>query len=147
MVSVVISGTGFALLVMMHSASPAILVNTRPPGSVGAGSLEDAPIVTRPLETSETPTFEPPWRILKPNFFPFLVLIHLRARRVSSGKTEVDPLIVMIFFACAAAGTAAGSAPHTDKAAVTASRRIVLRDTGAPFGLSNEDRGSVSGVL
>ena len=63
----------------------------------GAGSREDAPIETRPLETSEMPTFEPPCRIRKPYFLPFLVLIHFLASWVSSGKTEVDPLIVMIF--------------------------------------------------
>ena len=88
----------------MQSASRAILVNTRPPGSPAAGSREDAPIETRPFETSETPTFDPPCRILKPYFLPFLVLIQLARSWVSSGKTEVDPLIVMIFFACAAAG-------------------------------------------
>ena len=101
---------------MMQIASRAILVNTRPPGSLAAGSREDAPIETRPLETSEMPTFDPPWRILNPNFLPFLVLIHLRASWVSSGKTEVDPLIVMIFFACATAGTAANSDNGGDQA-------------------------------
>ena len=39
----------------------AILLNTRPPGSVGFGSREDIPIVTRPRETSAIPTSEPPW--------------------------------------------------------------------------------------
>jgi hypothetical protein len=67
--------------------------------SLAAGSREEAPMETRPFETSETPTLDPPWRIRNPNFLPCLVLIHLRASWVSSGKTEVDPLIVMIFFA------------------------------------------------
>src|SRR5262245_42940322 len=127
------------LLVMRQIASRAMRVNTSPPGSVAAGSLEDAPIETRPFETSDTPTFDPPCRILKPNFLPFLVLMNLRASWVSRGKTEVDPLMVMIFFACAAAGTTATS----DSAVTAASRRIALLDTDAPFGLSIEDRGSV----
>src|SRR5262249_9030195 len=130
------------LLVIRQIASRAIRVNTRPPGSVEAGSLEDAPMETRPLETSETPTFEPPWRILNPTPLPCFVLIHLRASWASSGKTEVDPLIVMTFFACAAAGTAAKS----ESAATAASRRTRLLDTTAPFGLSNEDGGSVEAV-
>src|SRR6185369_11252950 len=92
------------------------------------------------FETSEMPTFDPPCRILNPTPLPFLVLIQALASWVSSGKTEVDPLMVMIFFACAAAGTAANS----DKAAMTARRRIPLRDTDTPFGLSSEDGGSVS---
>ena len=128
------------LLVIMQIASRAIFVNTNPPGSPAAGSRDDAPIETRPFATSEMPTLEPPCRIRNPYFLPFLVLIQALASWVSSGKTEVDPLIVMIFFACAAAGTAANS----DRAAMTAMRRIPLRDTSAPFGLSNEDRGSVS---
>src|SRR5690242_9812486 len=99
----------FWLLTMMQIASRAILVNTKPPGSVGAGSREDAPIETRPWATSSTPTFDPPCRILKPTPLPFLVLIQALASWVSSGKTEVDPLIVMIFFAWAAAGTVANS--------------------------------------
>src|SRR4051794_6249654 len=127
--------SGLDLLVMMQIASRAIFVNTSPPGSPAAGSREEAPIETRPLATSEMPTFEPPWRIRKPTPLPFLVLIQALASWVSSGKTEVDPLIVMIFFACAAAGMAANS----ERAAITAIRRIPLRDTSAPFDLSNED--------
>ena len=100
---------------MMQSASREIRVNTSPPGSLAAGSREDAPIETRPLETSETPTFDPPCRILNPNFLPFLVLIQARASFASSGKTEVDPLIVMIFFASAVAGTAAIIASRADQ--------------------------------
>src|SRR5262245_11014583 len=129
-------------LVTMQIASRAILVNTRPPGSPAAGSREEAPMETRPFETSDTPTLDPPCRIRNPYFLPCLVLIHFRASWVSSGKTEVDPLMVMIFFACAAAGRAANS----DSAATAASRRTVFRDTDAPFGLSNEDRGSVSAL-
>src|ERR1700704_1347781 len=100
-VSWVMLPSGFELFVMMQIASRAILVNTSPPGSPAAGSREEAPMETRPLATSEMPTLEPPCRILKPYFLPFLVLIQALASWVSSGKTEVDPLIVMIFFACA----------------------------------------------
>ena len=51
-----------------------------------AGSREDAPIETRPFATSETPTFEPPWRILKPYFLPFLVLIQARRAGSPAGR-------------------------------------------------------------
>jgi hypothetical protein len=78
-------GRVFELFVMTQSASRATLVNTSPPGSPEAGSREEAPIVTRPFATSETPTFDPPCRTLKPNFLPFLVLIHLRASFTVSG--------------------------------------------------------------
>ena len=45
---------------MMQIASRAMRVNTSPPGSLAAGSRDEAPIETRPFETSETPTFDPP---------------------------------------------------------------------------------------
>ena len=51
--------------VTMQIASLAILLKTSPPGSLGFGSRDDMPIVTRPRETSATPTSEPPWRSLK----------------------------------------------------------------------------------
>jgi hypothetical protein len=52
--------TGFWLLVAMQIASRAIRFQTRPPGSVGFGSRDELPIVTRPAATSATPTSEPP---------------------------------------------------------------------------------------
>ena len=118
--------TWLALLVIMQIASRAILVNTRPPGSEpGTGSREEAPIETRPLETSEMPTLDPPWRIRKLYFLPFLVLCQAWASFVSSGKTEVDPLIEITFAALADAGTIAQSA----SAAMTDTVRSFLVDT------------------
>jgi hypothetical protein len=57
-------GTGFALFVIRQMPSCAILLNTSPPGSPGFGSRDELPIVTRPRETSEMPTSEPPWSSL-----------------------------------------------------------------------------------
>ena len=57
--------SGFASLVTMQTASRAILWKTRPPGSLGFGSREELPIVTRPAATSATPMSEPPWSSLK----------------------------------------------------------------------------------
>jgi len=82
-------------LVTRQIASLAIRLNTIPPGSVGFGSREDMPIVTRSLETSEMPTSDPPWRIL--NLVPLPApFTYFWASRVASGATEVDPLIVIV---------------------------------------------------
>ena len=134
-------GTLFPLWVMMQIASRAI-ASEHETARVARqrGRAKNAPIETRPFATSETPTFEPPWRTLKPYFLPCLVLIQALASFVVSGKTEVEPLIVMIFFACAAAGTAAKS----DSAAIIATNRIFLADTTTPFDLSIEVGGSLS---
>src|SRR3954467_686038 len=50
----------FAGLVTTQMASLAILLKKMPPGSVGLGSRDELPIVTRPAATSATPMSEPP---------------------------------------------------------------------------------------
>ena len=57
--------TGFALFVIKQTASRAILLKTSPGGSVGFGSREELPIVTRSCATSLMPTSEPPCSSLK----------------------------------------------------------------------------------
>ena len=98
--------------------------------------------MTRPFETSETPTFEPPWRIRKENLSPSFVFTHCRASFVVSGKTEVEPLIVIVFFACAAP---AGSTAKNAETARTAARLLLLVDTPTPFGLMRGPRQCVGG--
>src|ERR1700755_123784 len=110
-------GIGLALLVMMQTASRAILVKTSPPGSLGLGSREELPIVTRPAAASATPMSEPPWRSLKLTQCP-QTLRYFFASSEASGATEVDPLIVMVGLAAAAAG-------NTSDAASTAAASIV----------------------
>src|SRR6476659_7468981 len=97
--------------------SRAILLKTRPPGSPGLGSREELPIVTRPRATSEMPTSEPPWSSL--NWTQCLHWVtYARASLAASGATEVEPLIVIVGFAAADAGTATATAIAAGSAAV-----------------------------
>src|SRR3954454_14993668 len=123
--------TGFFGLVTRQIASRAILLKKMPPGSLGLGSREELPIVTRPAATSATPTSEPPWASL--NFtLPLWVFRYSLASSVASGATEVDPLIVMTGVAEAVPGTTAARTPTA--AAHTPSRRRRVVMFGDSFG-------------
>src|ERR1700691_3903263 len=54
---------GFFGLVLMHTPSRAIFVNTSPLGSPSSGLRDTSPMSTRPAATSDTPTSEVPWLI------------------------------------------------------------------------------------
>jgi hypothetical protein len=110
-----------ALLVTMQTASRAILVKTSPPGSLGLGSREELPIVTRPAAASATPMSEPPCRRRKLTQWPQL-LRYFFASSEASGATEVEPLMVIVGLADAAAGRATQA---VSAVAVSAERRRV----------------------
>src|ERR1700704_6706063 len=92
--------------VTTHTASRAIRLNTMPPGSPGCGSRDEFPMVTRPWATSEIPMLDPPWR-RRNRTEPGNARRYPRASLAASGATVVDPLMVMVGFAEAPAGTGA----------------------------------------
>src|SRR4051794_6798691 len=102
----------------MQIASLAILLKTMPPGSVGFGSRDELPIVTRPAATSATPMSEPPCASLN---LTERCLMYSLASSAASGATDVEPDIVMTGFATAVAGPAVATA---DTATHAASARL-----------------------
>src|SRR4051794_41803027 len=87
-----------------------------PGGSLGRGSREALPIVTRPAAASWTPTSPPPCASLK-RTLPGLSLTYFLARRATSGAEPVAPLMVIVLAAEAAAGAGPGRTPGAGAAA------------------------------
>src|SRR3954454_4698983 len=82
-----------------------------PGGSLGRGSREALPIVTRPAAASWTPTSPPPCASLK-RTLPGLSLTYFLASRATSGAEPVAPLMVMVLTAEAGGGAAEGAGAH-----------------------------------